>query len=453
MGIKTNVALEEITVSGSSTSTVSFTNISQSYTDLYIIMNLKMGTSNQYPRIRFNSDTGTSYSDSTLYGTGTATTGRDSNVSGSGYIMAGAYVGTSEFDWNCKLDIFSYSSTSFYKTFLVRANRSSLSVDSVSGRWSSTSAITRIDLIANGGVFSEGCTFSLFGVASAPTTAAKATGGTVYQNDSYVWHVFTSSGTFTPSQSLTNVDYLVIAGGGGGRTAIGGGAGAGGYRTTVGTSGGGASAENKISLSSGVGYTVTIGGGGGGGNGSGSSFSGSGITTISCSGGGTGGTRSSATGSGGGSGGGGGGPELSSGTHSPGSGTANEGFAGASGLSGSSSPLGWHTGGGGGGAGEVAPAVTSMVNKGGDGLKSPIDDVWRGGGGGGGQQYGQPTEIPYLYGTPGRGGGGQGGGYYVAPTNGVAYTGGGGGGGGYAGAGEANSNGGSGIVIIRYPKA
>jgi hypothetical protein len=40
----------------------------------------------------------------------------------------------------------------------------------------------------------------------------------------------------------------------------------GGYRTSVGTSGANSSAESKLSLTSGTGYTVTIGGGGAGGS-------------------------------------------------------------------------------------------------------------------------------------------------------------------------------------------
>jgi hypothetical protein len=44
----------------------------------------------------------------------------------------------------------------------------------------------------------------------------KATGGTITTDGSNWIHIFTSSGTFTPSQSIT-ANYLVVAGGGGGR--------------------------------------------------------------------------------------------------------------------------------------------------------------------------------------------------------------------------------------------
>ena len=57
--------IEEIVVSGSTTQTVEFTSISQSYDDLMIYgsgRNLTTGQTEGYTRITFNSDTGSSYS-------------------------------------------------------------------------------------------------------------------------------------------------------------------------------------------------------------------------------------------------------------------------------------------------------------------------------------------------------------------------------------------------------
>ena len=45
-------------------------------------------------------------------------------------------------------------------------------------------------------------------------TFAKASGGLIYTDSAYVYHVFISNGTFTPIQSLI-ADISVIAGGGG----------------------------------------------------------------------------------------------------------------------------------------------------------------------------------------------------------------------------------------------
>ena len=48
------------------------------------------------------------------------------------------------------------------------------------------------------------------------TVLVLPSGGTVTTSGSYRIHTFTSSGTFTNTLSLTNVEYLVIAGGGAG---------------------------------------------------------------------------------------------------------------------------------------------------------------------------------------------------------------------------------------------
>lgn len=453
MATNTYDELQIVTVANA-TATVQFTSIPQNYTDLVIVANIKGTSASNYLNLRFNSDTGSNYSRTTMSGNGSSIVSeRRSNQTQ----INTDYNEVIEANLNYlnTLHIMNYSNITTNKTVLCRANNAATGVGTTIGLWRNNAAITSIELVANNNNFDIGSNFSLYGIrAEGVNPAPKATGGAISSDSTYYYHAFGATGTFTPLQNLTNVDYLVIAGGGGGKTKIAGGGGAGGYRTTVGASGGGASSESKISLNNGVAYTVTIGGGGNASNGTDSSISGSGISTITSVGGGTGGlggqvSGSTMTGSSGGSGGGGGANEQN-GTWPAGSGTAGQGFAGASGLSGSSSPQSSHAGGGGGGAGEAAPTITAMLNRGGNGLQSSIDGVWRGGGGGGGGVYTQPTST--TFGAEGRGGGGRGGGYFIPPTNGVANTGGGGGGGGYAGAGEASSSGGSGIIIIRYAK-
>jgi len=75
---------------------------------------------------------------------------------------------------------------------------------------------------------------------------------------------FKSSGTWTCPTDVTEVEYLVVAGGGGGAGTLndryaGGAGGAGGFRTGTG-----------LSVTPGTTYTVTVGGGGSGGIGIGS---------------------------------------------------------------------------------------------------------------------------------------------------------------------------------------
>ena len=264
---------------------------------------------------------------------------------------------------------------------------------------------------------------------------AKATGGTYTESGGYGYHVFTSSGTFTPNESL-DVDYLVVAGGGGGAMAE--------YRGVNGGGGGGAGGilSGTKSVTS-TGYTVTIGSGGTGGHistnsGNGNNGGNSVFDNITATGGGGGGTNS---GSNGGSGGGGGGWHGDGGTATSGQGN-NGGFGGE-----------FYIGGGGGGKGQIGETVDgSGVDHGGDGgagqdYSATFTTNWGengyfGGGGGG-------SSLSDVSGSGGIGGGGNGGRRNNnSSQNGQANTG-GGGGGHKQGAGNAGA-GGSGIVIIRY---
>ena len=245
------------------------------------------------------------------------------------------------------------------------------------------------------------------------------------------------------------ISSLVIAGGGGGPPSFGGGGGAGGYRNSYSseTSGANSSTETPIEVApDGTTYTVTIGAGGAGYiSGNDSVFS-----TITSVGGGRGGQYSS-QGTLGGSGGGGSGHGSTDAIG--GLGTANQGFAGGTGNY-YVNNIG--AGAGGGGAGAVGgdarnpEAVNVSGGHGGNGLSSSITGsaVTRAGGGGGGVGY----EGTGSVGSGGSGGGGVGAKNQANPGDGTANTGsGGGGGGGVQSSGSQSSNGGSGIVILRYP--
>lgn len=254
--------------------------------------------------------------------------------------------------------------------------------------------------------------------------------------------------------TLIAVDYLVVAGGagGGGTSAynVGGAGGAGGLRSTVTGTGGGGSLETALNCALSTNFTVTVGAGGsyGGSGGShGSNGSNSVFSTITSTGGGYGaGNTNTATGANGGSGGGGAG-DSGTGTRAGGTGTANQGFAGGTGLRSDVSHE-RRAGGGGGGASAIggAGAFASSTSTGGAGGAGVATDIsgssvtYAGGGGGGGWNVG---------GTGGAGGGGAG---ATSSTNngsnGTANTGGGGGGSAQAGNG---GSGGSGVVILRYP--
>lgn len=436
------ILLDRIELNDTATS-VTFDNIPQSgYTDLKVVVSARtnQGSPSDFTKIRFNG-VSTSYSSRAAYGlSGSAASGTFTEI----LAACNGTTGTANTFGNAEYYIPNYRSSS----------NKSVSVDGVSetnaaneaytwlsaGLWSNTAAITSFVLSPfNGTAFLAGSTFSLYGLAQVGTTpvvAPKADGGNVIGTDGTYWyHAFLSNGTFTPQVGIT-CEILQVAGGGGGTLYKGGGGGAGGVL----------SFSNQSLIQSG--YTVTVGAGGVGDVGSGAT---SGVNSQFASltasvGGGKGGGGYSGAASIGGSGGGGNyvytagaagtsGQGNSGGTTSGGNSGSGGGGAGAVGANGGS------TVGGNGGAG--TNTWSSWLSATALGVSGYIA-----GGGGGGATNGSG-------GTGGSGGGGNGSAHNVVNgTAGTANTGGGGGGGG----GDQASpfygyNGGSGLIIIRYPIA
>jgi hypothetical protein len=418
----------------SAAASVTFSGIPQTYTDLVVVVNATNSSGGDNAvALRFNGDTGSNYSMTRISGDGTsASSERNSNST----LM---YLGLSNSTvYNSDIyHIMNYSNTTTNKTVLGRGNVANSRVRASVGLWRNTAAITSVTVINDASVnFASGSTFNLYGIASG---GPKAFGGdTVTTDGTYYYHTFRSSGLFTPTQALSNVDYLVVAGGGGGGSTqqYGGGGGAGGYRTSIGGS--------ALSLTAQA-YTVTVGAGGASNNkGSNSVFS-----SITSTGGGLGGNSTNAgtggtsfRGGTGGSGGGSGNANLSGGTGNEGGFSPVEGYAGGSVPS-------WPGNGaasGGGGAGGVGGngGSNTAAGAGGDGVSNSISGtaVFYAGGGGGGNE-----SASYAGGAGGNGGGGSGRGSGGAGSSGTANTGGGGGGG------TTGHSGGSGIIVIRYSAA
>jgi len=419
----------------SAAASVTFSGIPQTYTDLVVIISaIKSGSNSSGIGWQANGDTGSNYSVTSMYGfSGGAGSDRGSNAT---FASVGR-VGTSQS--TSILNFQNYSNTTTNKTCLARGNTlggQDITIANVA-LWRNTAAITSLVFtLADASNFNSGATFNLYGIASG---GPKAFGGdTVTTDGTYYYHTFRSSGLFTPTQALSNVDYLVVAGGGGGGSTqqYGGGGGAGGYRTSIGGS--------ALSLTAQA-YTVTVGAGGASNNkGSNSVFS-----SITSTGGGLGGNSTNAgtggtsfRGGTGGSGGGSGNANLSGGTGNEGGFSPVEGYAGGSVPS-------WPGNGaasGGGGAGGVGGngGSNTTAGAGGDGVSNSISGtaVFYAGGGGGGNE-----SASYAGGAGGNGGGGSGRGSGGAGSSGTANTGGGGGGG------TTGHSGGSGIIVIRYSAA
>jgi hypothetical protein len=168
----TPIATTTLSTSG----TVTFSSIPQTYTDLVIICNGYNATQDGgSPTIQFNSDTstsGTNYSDTYLSGDGSsATSGRHSS---SPYVLIGAVAGwdtTSTDRASSIVNIFNYSNTTTYKSVLIRSNLASGTYPGAEvgvSLWRSTAAISTINLqTSNFGNFATGSTFTLYGIAAA----------------------------------------------------------------------------------------------------------------------------------------------------------------------------------------------------------------------------------------------------------------------------------------------
>ena len=256
----------------------------------------------------------------------------------------------------------------------------------------------------------------------------------------YVVHAFTASGTLNVPWAV-NADMLVVGGGGGGGCvgSQGGGGGAGGVINS-----------NGVAVASGN-TTATIGAGGlGGKTGTGARNATSGGNSvfggITVLGGGNGAGYQQAAGSGDGTVASGGGGAWD--TNPRGVGTPGQGKNGGAGQMAAN----YGQGGGGGAGSDGQGGNPSYGGDGGDGLYFAAFSSWGDtnhpgyfGGGGGGSYRGGVT----AGGLGGKGGGGQGG--YGVGLAGQANTGGGGGGADYNNV--TAGDGGSGIVIVRYPYA
>lgn len=162
MATATKIPLASLTLSAS-TSSVTFSGISQSYTDLILIYSTQMGTPDTI-LLRVNSDTGTNYSQTLISGNGSAAS--STRYTGNTYLVAGTGGSDSASpEWSTRItQLMSYSNTTTYKTLITRANKASAYTTADVQLWRSTSAITSITVVPYSNTFASGSTFNLYGI-------------------------------------------------------------------------------------------------------------------------------------------------------------------------------------------------------------------------------------------------------------------------------------------------
>jgi hypothetical protein len=154
------------TVTATGSAAISFTSISSTYTDLILICNTQAPNSVDV-NVRVNSDTGSNYSRTILYGDGTsAASARNVNMA---YFQPEAYgYVTNVMAQSMAIHFMNYSNNTTNKTFLARANNWEVGIDAIIGLWRNTAAINRIDIVPVGAsFFSSGSTFSLYAIKAA----------------------------------------------------------------------------------------------------------------------------------------------------------------------------------------------------------------------------------------------------------------------------------------------
>ena len=161
--VSTEVAIATTTL-GSAASTITFSSIPATYTDLRLVLVSTASGGNGI--VRLNSDSGTNYSTTVLIGDGTgAGSSRSTNRTDLGLQQGNVYANNT-IPTLVTFDFFSYAGSTF-KTVLMNYaqefNTDGRVVERVS-LWRSTSAITSIDFSRDSGTYGIGTTATLYGI-------------------------------------------------------------------------------------------------------------------------------------------------------------------------------------------------------------------------------------------------------------------------------------------------
>jgi hypothetical protein len=168
-------SIATVTVASGGSATVTFSSIPQTFTHLQVraFHRAEDNVSGDFPSIRFNSDTGSNYTQHRLFGSGSSagSAGASSavNYGAFAYNVADGSFGANIFGPSI-IDILDYTNTNKYKTV-----RSLAGADNNGGGfiglnsfvWMSNSAITTISLQPNQNDFAEYSHFALYGIKEA----------------------------------------------------------------------------------------------------------------------------------------------------------------------------------------------------------------------------------------------------------------------------------------------
>lgn len=158
------------TTLGSAAASYTFSSISGSYTDLVLVIAGTVTSNGSGVVARFNSDTGSNYSVTSLRGTGSAASSSRASNQTYAWLSYGDGFSSTE-QCNLLAQIQNYSNSTTFKTVITRQNNangsSGAGVEATVNLWRSTSAITSVTLLCDSGNLNTGMTLTLYGIAAA----------------------------------------------------------------------------------------------------------------------------------------------------------------------------------------------------------------------------------------------------------------------------------------------
>lgn len=146
---------------------ITFSNISQAYTDLILVIKPKLTSGFAQIQFTLNGDTGSNYSIMRfISGTSGNTSADNPAPVAFGQLTWGGYLNTS-FNQSTICFINSYSNTNHWKSVVTRANNPTVGTGILTNTWRNNAAITSIYFYSDALAFDTGTMASLYGIKAA----------------------------------------------------------------------------------------------------------------------------------------------------------------------------------------------------------------------------------------------------------------------------------------------
>jgi hypothetical protein len=150
------------TTLASAVTSVTFTSVSQAYTDLIIVFNGKLSSADNNALEFNNENQNQLYSVTRLYGNGSSAGSNRSSSQNSMQMGELATIQSTDI-----IQIFNYSNTTTNKTVISGGRNTTGYLKNTVGLFRSTSAITTIKIMTGGANYEIGSTFTIYGIKAA----------------------------------------------------------------------------------------------------------------------------------------------------------------------------------------------------------------------------------------------------------------------------------------------